>query len=193
MTLKLNFKYNYDFMLLFGRKHSGKTYFTSYLLQRLNPNQVIIIDTNGDFQKANPQLANRCIRIPYTQQALIDIIQKIRENYTNMLIIIDDIDAYGLANQNEALQGLAINGRHKGLGLIAIARRPINMNLLLNNADFVLLGYGLKLKDWQYIDDNYRDIPNIELNYKMINKDEDNHYFYLISAYSKYTNQIVRV
>ncbi len=194
MPYKLEIDPYYDFLLFVGRKNAGKTYFASQIIKHLKTKRIIIVDTNKDFSKI-PELRKYCIYLDPTADALSEFIKKMRRinangDYaiSNILLIIDDIDMYGKPINNDDLRGLAYNGRHQGIGLIMIARRPVYFETLLMNTDYLFIGYGEDQVDYEYIYKHYRsfDISVID----KINADKDAYLFYMIDQTGE--NRIVK-
>lgn len=164
----MNIDINIDVLGFFAPKHYGKTYLVKTIYKPV-ASKCIILDTNDeydDFAKAGADVVKPK---DFSPDELNEFILYARK-YKNKVVIVDDIDMYH-PQRAEELAKLCINGRHQGLGVVWISRRPkLIDNRLILNSDFLFLGYPVLPQDLQYIkslthffdEEKYNNMINME-------------------------------
>ena len=114
----MEFKYNYDRILVIGRSGSGKTYFVYNLLKHV-PNYLVLTQKQNDY---------------YSKKHIILLDYDIEESVNNFIIqgiqrapitlVFEDLPSYIYTSKlPEKFRYALINGRHIGIGMIFISQR----------------------------------------------------------------------
>lgn len=137
-------------ILVLGRKGSGKSYFVKQGLK--NFNNLIIIDTLAeyegviiydvqdfiDFIKSQPK--NFQIVLRDLNDEKIDTYLSLLAELENITIVCEEVDYYFTGiNPNMNLLKIIKYGRHKGINVVGISRRPFEVSpFLRSQADLVI-------------------------------------------------------
>jgi hypothetical protein len=138
-----------------GRRGTGKTTLTKQIIQQdLKESKLLIYDTLGEYELGFPEADN-----PLT---LIDLLEceekKIRFNSDNALhfdavcyalyftgnitFIVDEIDFYcSPVNIPDNLMKLIRYGRHNGISIIVVSRRPADIPRLLTSQANIIISF----------------------------------------------------
>ena len=151
----MDIKYNNTAIGIMGRKMSGKTYLTKFLLKSISPDKVYVLDTNGAYKGLGKRYST-----DISFRGLDLFINKIREIKGNKMVVFDDLDVYSPLYSNQFLS-FNINARNNGIGIIWNTKRPKRLgSVLIENADYLFLGRGLLNDDLEFLNDSF----NIDLN-----------------------------
>tara|TARA_Y100000310_G_scaffold330469_1_gene402161 strand:+ start:621 stop:1268 length:648 start_codon:yes stop_codon:yes gene_type:complete len=143
---------NNDIILILGKKGSGKSFFTKKALDNF-PNVIIIdvlneyengtiIYTSKDFVDFIKQHGNKNFRIILKElddEKINDYFYLIKE-LRNVSVVAEEVDFYYPAtNPNVNFVELVKYGRHYGINIIGITRRPFECsNFLRSQADLIV-------------------------------------------------------
>ena len=156
-----------DIMVVCGKRRSGKTFFTKWLLSKFP--RAVIWDYNHEYKLRNsvivydlkqliPQLLTGkyryiiyrpLIKTEQTFEAFCHTCEKLR----NIVIVIEDVERFATAWLIQpSLKRLIDTGRHKGIGLIFTMRRTLRVNPDITfNADFIFAFSQHRPQDLDYL------------------------------------------
>jgi len=155
-----------DFIVIVGRKATGKTVITRYFLKHIN--RFIVLDTCWQFGDMG-----YCIHFPdrMTNQIFKDFPHLIYQpstwqpddfdlfferviSLTNFCFCIDEVDRFASSHgyTSNFLREIINRGRHQGIGLIVNSRRPsIFHKDIRANADYVITFHLHEFDDCDYV------------------------------------------
>ena len=177
----MDIKYNTVNIGILGRKLSGKSYLTKYLIRPIDKNKVYILDTNMIFKGYK----NRYIVQNISFKGLDQFIDQISTIKGNKLIVFDDLDVYSPMYSDKFIS-FNINARNNGNSIIWNTKRPLRLGkVVLENADYLFIGNGLLDDDLKFLQKSYKidiDLYNKLNQYEFLMYDTTNHIQYVIKA-----------
>jgi len=163
--MSLNFHPFSDFLVVVGRKASGKTVFTKFAVKGIR--RKIIIDPTWQmgslgyvvhFPERIKEAMQKFGAVVYQPKHMDELTydQAFEEclQWSNYTLVIDEIDKFARPRWyiSQALNELINRGRHQGIGLICNSRRPHKThNDIRSNADFIVCFHLHEERDLQYM------------------------------------------
>ncbi len=169
--MNIDFKWNQDTLIAIGASRSGKSDFVKQVIKPCK--RMIVLDSNHEYAERyglkkvkNPlqvTLNSALQASDYTLSTLNKFIIASRQ-FTNCLIVFEDIDLF-LKNVPETqAKNLQINGRHQGLGQIIVSHRLVGLPLLMiQKADYLVMWKVPKMLEKNENDKWRSSIPTIDL------------------------------
>lgn len=150
----MKFLWNKETIVLIARRQWGKTTMIKKIVKNISRSNIIILDTNNEYQ----DFPNRIIPREFTSEELDRFLIHCRKNISK-LVIVDDIDAYFEGAQATGeLKDFLIRASHQDLGLIATLKRPLFVpKLLLSEAVHLLMGGFIFKNDVDYLNSFIKD------------------------------------
>ena len=144
----MQFKYNYDRILVIGRSGSGKTKFISELLKDV-PNYLVLTQKISDFYpKSKIVLLNDNI-----EESVNEFIKKGIKK-APITLVFEDLPSYIYSSKlPELFRKILINGRQIGIGLIFISQRYKSIPVLVRVQSNIHIYF-------QSVNDDYITLPN---------------------------------
>ena len=147
----MDIKYNTVNIGILGRKMSGKSYLTKYLIRPIDKNKVYILDTNQIFSGYK----NR-FNVQISYKGLNHFIDYISQIKTNKLIVFDDLDVYNPMYSDKFIS-FNVNARNNGNGIIWNTKRPLRLGkVVIENADYLFIGNALLDDDLKFLQKSFK-------------------------------------
>ncbi len=164
----MDFKYNYDRMLVVGRSGSGKTTFVHYLLKNV-PKYIVLTQKIDDlYPKKHIRILNDDI-----DKSINDFISEgIRK--APITLVFEDLPSYLYSSKLPKLfRYVLINGRHIGIGLIFISQRFYTIPVLVRVQSNLHVYFASALGDYNELPDSIKNMvtPLKQYEYIMANYD----------------------
>lgn len=163
----LNMKQDRDVILLFGMQGSGKSYLAKKIIETLAPKyeRVVIFDLQDEYEY--PVLVSNArelrdiiiegkekkIGVQITDFEEAERIFSVIFDSPNTLLVIDEAEVFieKMTNARTSYFHKIVSfGRHDNIGLLAIGRRPVELNVYLRAARTTLITF--RLNETQDID-----------------------------------------
>ena len=149
--MSIRFRAYWDFICLFGRKGKGKSVFSKYIIKSLN--RYVIWDRHHEYSSGYFVYYRDRLREAFEQWKRIvyrpltysdeefEEVCKFVLSQSNLTFIVEECDEHAHARgySTPLFQRIIRGGRHQGIGLILISRRPaITHKDLRSQADYVI-------------------------------------------------------
>lgn len=154
-----------DIVAICGKRRSGKTYFTKWLLRRIP--KWIVWDYNFEYKMGDVIVYTLTdLRIQYRQGVKRIVYRPMSKtdedfeafcaeafSYANVMIVVEEVERYATSWQIPfSLKRIVDVGRHRGLGLIATMRRTKRVHAdILFNADHIIAFHQHRPQDLDYL------------------------------------------
>lgn len=154
-----------DFVVIVGRKASGKTVMTLWISKSIK--RKLVIDPRWQFKRIGytvhypERLSQAFQKFPFVVYQPMkrgkeswDEVFAVCEQFTNYTLIIDEVEMFAKPRWyiSEHLANIVNSGRHQGIGIICNSRRPAQThNDLRSNADWVICFHLHEKRDVAYM------------------------------------------
>jgi len=156
-----------DIIVVCGKRRSGKTYFTQWLIRKLP--RTIIWDYNYEYKLKNSVITYSLKQIiplflsgkyryivyrPTTKtEQTFEMFCQTCDKLRNVIVVIEEVERFATAWLIQpSLKRLIDTGRHKGIGLIFTMRRTLRVNPDITfNADYIFAFSQHRPQDLDYL------------------------------------------
>ncbi len=157
----MNFRFNYDALLVCGKSGAGKTTnLIKPLIASVPRSKVFVVDSNFEFPNLPPE--NRIRPLDYSAKWLDSFISDFRRKHIDCLLIIEDLDMFDPL-QSKELKKLCVNGRHQNIGLIVVSRRILGIpKVVVMKMRYIAIFRGLSPEDRDYLEEINPDFGKLQ-------------------------------
>jgi len=176
----MNFTTNNDLICIFGQKESGKTTLVKNIIEKINKNKLIILDTENSFK----EFPIRTFTIRHNYKTLDNFIITARKYY-NFTLVLDDVDVYK-PNKSKNFYDLLASHEHQNIGIIITARGFSSLpKISLPNAKYLIFSASIPVEDKKYLKRS-----GFDINWKEVDK-LPKYYFYCYNVNDR-TSEILK-
>ena len=157
---KMEFVRNRDLVFIFSQNQSGKTTLVKNIIENIDKNKVIVLDTQNSFK--DYPIRTFTIRHDYK---ILDKFIEISRKYYNMTLVFDDVDVYQ-PNKSKNFYDLLVSNAHQNIGIIITARRVLWFpKISLSNAKYLIFSAFIPIEDKEYLKRS-----GIDINWEEVDK-----------------------
>ena len=165
--------YNYDKLCFIGYSGCGKTTVVKTIIGHFP--RKLILDTNREYEGGSTdnvlELTPTKVQIYRPDEYHVGVVDEFvgqARLFTNLHVVFEDLDLYGVKDFSKPLKALLINGRHQGIGISLIARQINSLpSLAITQSSYIWLWrINPVAQNWAEYRTLQYAIPNLERHFK---------------------------